>query len=79
MKKLEEALKMSFRRSPFDKTVRDFNKPLTKVFSHAQQIGGEEMKESGLMAMLSLPHVSAIPLVPSSAISEGANAWFEEI
>lgn len=41
MKKLEEALKMSFRKSPYDKTVRDFNKPLVKVFSQTQQMFAE--------------------------------------
>lgn len=38
MKKIEEALKMSFRRSPYDKTVRDMDKPIVKMFSQTQRM-----------------------------------------
>jgi hypothetical protein len=61
---------MSFRRSPYDRTARDLDKPLVKVFGHAQALGLEEGgKEVAVTEMLNLPHISNIPNVQSSAIS----------
>ncbi len=45
MKKQEEALKMSFRRSPYEKTIRDLDKPLAKIFASTQKRVSESMKE----------------------------------
>lgn len=72
---------MSFRRSPYEKTIRDLDKPLAKIFASTQKRVSEsmkEVKEGAPPAQLNLPNISSIPIVPASAISEGV-LWVQQV
>lgn len=85
MKRLENELKTSFSKSPYDRIIEDNEKNILKAFSHSQVVGNQEEVERnnmvGEILSINLPHVSAIPVNQGSAISAGSavEEWFEEV